>query len=198
MNFVKVIDPESGRTVEIPETELAPGMVKVAIAGTGESYFKDANAIKPGTPDRTPLPDWFPSLATKVLEALGSVGKSKFPTETWITGFSADAHPVCELAIWMGIAATLSEMTHGLKDSIPVQTDIFHAILEVANNGFSSALQTYNPARISKARARSVMERARDASAEELVAFWFERVDERTLELFVEEWKRQQADKKSL
>ena len=109
---VKVYDFETEQVSEIPESELAPGMVIAEVEGVGRVWIEAAKLKRTATFRHPPFSDEARAfLSANIRDKLNEV----FPMtlEQWEEGFRRDANPEREIALWFHVARVYE---HCLKE----------------------------------------------------------------------------------
>lgn len=176
---------------KIPASELAPGMVQANVEGVGTVYVSgpemDALAKAAGPGPMKELPDGFDRIAEATLNIIGPC-LPWMDKKAWLEGFALDAHPVRELVGWMKVAFVFHELTVGRSEGPEVQRDVFSVCANTLTNG-EQALETVQLSRISKARAKTCMQRMLEvmhgSNMGEYSQFWADQLDEDDVDVLV-------------
>ena len=175
--LVRIFDLETEELSEIPASELAPGMVRASLPDVGEVFVSAEQLRRVARTKSKPLPDGFASAAGAVWQLLEKRLSLWASSQTsWIAGFEKETHPTRELLIWMRLGVVYWEMSHGEADSEDVCHEVYRVLVSAMNNR-EHALETVELARLSRARAHSVVEKFGAITAEEILQFWCNRVD---------------------
>ena len=139
-----------------------------------------AGKIHPGTGATKALPEGFDRIAGATLAVFKPYFRG-MDEKGWLKGFALDAHPVRELVGWMKVAFVFHQLTHGGTDAPEIQQDLFTVCSVTLTNG-EQALDTVQLSRISKARAKTCMQRMLEvmqgADSKEFSQFWADQLDD--------------------
>lgn len=175
--IVRIFDFETEKVSEIPAAELAPGMVRAKLPDIGEVFVSAEQLRRVVQTERKPLPEGFASVARAVWQLLEKRLSSWAGSQTeWIAEFEKEGHPARELLLWMRLGMVYAAMTHDQTDSEEVCHEVYRVLVSAMNNR-EHALETVELRRLSRARARKIVERFGALTAEEMLQFWGDRVD---------------------
>lgn len=133
---VKFHDIDTGKTVEVPASELASTSVGANVRGVGEVWI-DGDRIKSPPLRHGRLPG-------KTLEAIRRIAGTLadvYPRtiEQWEDAFRRDADPEREVAIWTHVAATFRKCTEGKPLSLGQRKEFLRVILAYSMSPDGSA-----------------------------------------------------------
>jgi len=157
MKFVKILDHNTDKITEIPEMELAPGMIQVQLQEAGEVVWADPSAFKQNQEYlHPPFDDETKAVIAKIQSAVEEV----FPmsVERWEDGFRRDEHPEREIVIWLRAAMLYQDMLENRDFSLDERKDIFRVFTVCMNSSQEQVREVLDIKCISKELAEEIIE----------------------------------------
>ena len=125
MNLVRVYDFDSKRVSEIPEAELAPGMIQAQLDGVGLVWIRAAR-VKTGPIRHPPFSEELRGLLREIRTTFDEVYPKSL--EDWEDGFRRDANAEQEIAAWYYAARKYQQCLRGQNYSLPQRQEVFAII----------------------------------------------------------------------
>jgi hypothetical protein len=163
MKIIKLYDFDTQLVTEIPMSELAPGYIRVTVAGVGEVFVRSDSAKESEVFRHPPLDAGL----KKLMRDFSKLFRDVYPrtSEQWEDGFRRDTHPEREIEIWANIGGAFNHFTRGKKLNIHEKRDVFGIIMSCFNNGPDAALECYQPEALSRATAQQIVSQLREGKA---------------------------------
>ena len=128
---VTVYDPDTESYTEVPESELAPGMIQVKIKGHEGLVWIEPSELKQSEYRHPPFTGPRREKIAKIQSAFPEIYDNSY--EFWEDGFRRDENPDNEIKIWLHIATVYSEFASG--KSLEYRDELFRLVLACSNSG---------------------------------------------------------------
>lgn len=152
---VPFLDP-SERVIQIPPSELQPGMLHVQIQGQGRVWAR-ADQIQESTAvPHPPFDDHDRAYIRQIQAAFAEHRPLSF--EEWEEGFRCDAHPQQEIAIWLFAAEVYKAFTDN-EPSSQKRRDVYRVILTCLTTSPDTFWDVLKLEALSRAEAEQVAKR---------------------------------------
>ncbi len=147
----------SGRVLQIPLSELQPGMVQMRIKGREGLVWVRADHLKPGSEIRhPPFDEGARAYIRRIQEAFAEQHPLSF--EEWEDGFRRDANPEEEIAIWSH-AANVYRAFADNEVSPERRKDIYRVIVTCLTASPDTVWRVLKPEVLNRPEAEEVVKR---------------------------------------
>jgi hypothetical protein len=148
-----IYDPDTKSFVEIPESELAPGMIRAQVEGHEGVVWIELGKLKQADYQHAPfIGDRRDKVAT-IQAVFPEVYDKSY--EFWEDGFRRDANPDKEIGIWLHIAEVYS--TFAPNRPVEYRSELFQLVLACSNSGRDQIKIVFQPALISSNEVEEVV-----------------------------------------
>jgi hypothetical protein len=153
--MVTVWDKSADTFQSIPKCELAPGMIRMNLEGTGEVWIRQdqLEGIQQGEYQSAPFGPEFREFFVTIKEAFDPYF---FQTlEKWEDGFRRDRNPEREIAMWLVAAETMREFAPG--HPTPRNLEVFQLLTNAMNNGSDGAKLTFQAEHLTNEEVNQIL-----------------------------------------
>lgn len=156
METVRFYDSDTGKVVNIPAAELAPGAVQAQVSGIDGVVWLLAEKLKINEFQHPPFGENVRAYIRRIQEAFAEHRPLSF--EEWEDGFRRDLDPGPEIGIWHHAATVYTELS--ADESSPERRKaICDCIFSCMLASPDTIWRVYQPSGISKAEAQAVIDR---------------------------------------
>src|SRR5687767_13446727 len=124
---VKVYDLATQQVREIPEAELAPGMVLADVTGVGRVWIEAAKMKQAEKYRHPPFDEEIRAYFHELKEALDEVCPRTI--EEWEHGFRLDNDPASEIALWLHMAKVYRTYIEDHHCSAEQRREVFRTVI---------------------------------------------------------------------
>jgi hypothetical protein len=160
---VPFFDVDSGRIVQIPASELRPGVVQARMQGIEGLVWVLPDQLKQGPVIHPPFEEDVRAYIRQIQEAFAEQRALSF--DEWEDGFRRDAHPEREIALWSQAAVVYTALV-GRESSAERRRDLYRCIVACLTTGPDAVWHVLKPEVLSRAEAEQVVNRFFGKSAE--------------------------------
>ncbi len=128
---VTLYDPETETFTDIPESELAPGMMRVELEGRDGVVWVEIGKLTHSEYQHSPFGAERRDLIEIIQESFPGVYDKSY--KFWEDGFRRDANPDNEIRIWLHIAEIYSKFAKGKP--LEYRGELFSLVLACSNCG---------------------------------------------------------------
>ncbi len=140
--FVKVFDFDTKTVTTIPAAELAPGMIRIRLAGSDEIYWAKASKA-PVAKNQHWHPPFSGELKEKIVFVQRALNDVYFQTfEYWEDGFRRDIHAKQEIEIWFRVAMLYSSFVESHNLSREQKQEAFSVLGACLNGTRNTVFET--------------------------------------------------------
>jgi len=161
---VPFYDVESGRVVQIPASELPPGVVQARIEGVEGLVWLLPDQLKQGDVLQAPFDQGIQAYIRQIQEAFAEHRSLSF--DEWEAGFRRDANPEREIAIWSH-AADIYTAFAGSEPSARRRKDMYRCIVACLTSGPAGVWHVLRQEVLSRAEAEQIVDRFFGKSADQ-------------------------------
>ncbi len=161
--FVKVVDPISGGTKDIPTSELAPGMSYVLAGGSDQPVWLDGSRFVQGPHRHPPFSGEDRAQILFLQESLSDVHPMSF--DAWEDGFRRDLNPDQEIAVWVRAARCLQNFAPHQGASPEKRQEAFTILVACMNGTPETVLELLPRDILDKANGQKLVDSFFDAKA---------------------------------
>jgi hypothetical protein len=154
MRTVTVYDVETESFTTIPESELAPGMVRAQIKGREGVVWIDPSQLKQAEFRHPPFEGTRRENVVRIQSAFPDVYEKPF--EFWEEGFRRDTNPDREIAIWMHIAEVYRKHSGGRP--LEYRNELFSLLTTCSTADPQSIHSVFEPQTLNREAVESVCE----------------------------------------
>ena len=151
--FVTIYDFDTRTCTKIPQSELAPGMIRADVEGIGIVWV-DPNQLKQGENyNHPPFTGERRDSVLRLVDAFPNVYERSY--DFWEDGFRRDANPDKEIAVWLHIAETYG--SHSSARPVEEQSEVFSLVVACSNADASTISSVFSRVLISEADFHSIV-----------------------------------------
>jgi hypothetical protein len=154
---VRVYEPDTGSLSEIPEEELAPGMIQIRVDGIEGEVWADASQLRPSEYRHPPFTEKDRDYLRAIKQKLDEV--YPLSLEEWEDGFRRDQNPEREIAIWLFVAERYAEQVEGRALDPAQKREIFRVLVSCTNSPRESVLSVTQLDALTQEEAQKVVDR---------------------------------------
>ncbi|VTR94543.1 Uncharacterized protein OS=Pedosphaera parvula (strain Ellin514) GN=Cflav_PD1614 PE=4 SV=1 [Gemmata massiliana] len=154
--MVPFFDPDVGRVVRIPASELRPGTMQVRLQGTDEVVWVLAEQVEPGDIKHGEFDEGVRDFIRSIQAAFTEPHPLSF--EEWEDGFRRDANPEQEIARWWHAANVYTAFTAEEPDAAR-RYDVYRCVITCLANDRSAVWYVLRPEALRRAEAERVVDR---------------------------------------
>jgi hypothetical protein len=154
--MVSFLDVENGRVVQIPASELLPGVVQVKLRGHEGLVWALPSQLKPGPIKHPEFDEGIREYIRQIQAAFAEHRPSSF--EEWEDGFRRDTNPEREIALWSHAANVYTEFA-GDEPSAERRGDVYLCISACLVAGPEDVWRVLRPEVLSRPEAQKVVDR---------------------------------------
>jgi len=136
-----IYDPDSKSFHEIPESELAPGMIRAQVEGREGIVWIEPGKLKQADFQHPPFIGERRDKVAQVQAAFPEVYDKSY--EFWEDGFRRDTNPDKEIGIWLHIAETYSAFASDHPREY--RGELFRLVLACSNSGRDQLKHVFEP-----------------------------------------------------
>lgn len=153
---VPYYDIKTKKIVQIPASELAPGLVQVRFQGSDQVVWADLEQLKL-SPIRHPP---FDEKITKAIEEIEKIFREVHPLSVveWANGFRRDLDPVKEIVIWL-YAGKVYTFFAEKEPSGDRRKEIFAIIVNCMNTSYDSIRHVLPPLSMNAEEVQKVVDK---------------------------------------
>jgi hypothetical protein len=160
--MVRFYDVGSRRVVQIPASELRPGVVQAQVQGIEGLVWLLPDQLKQGELRHGPFGEDIKSYIRQIHEAFGEHRPISF--EEWEDGFRRDANPEREIALWCHAADVYTAFTSA-EPSAERRRDVYRCIVACLTTGPETVWHVFKPSVLSRVEAEQVIHRFFDKNS---------------------------------
>jgi hypothetical protein len=154
--MVPFYDVESGRVVQIPASELRPGVVQAQVQGIEGLVWLLPDQLKQGAIKHPEFDEGIRDYIRQIHAAFAEQRSLSF--EEWEDGFRRDANPEREVAIWSHAADVYTAFA-GAEPSAERRRDMYRCIVACLTSGPDVVWHVLKPEVLSRPEAQQVVNR---------------------------------------
>ena len=153
--MARVYDFKTRELYQIPDAELAPGMIEARVHGIDGTVWVEASQLRRGEPKYFQ----FGEDLREDIRAITAVFDEVYPQslEEWEDGFRRDAHPKREIDLWLHMADVFSMATEGKSLTLQQKRDYFRVIVACSNASRDKVLYVAKREVISREKAEEIV-----------------------------------------
>ena len=136
-----IYDPDSKSFHEIPESELAPGMVRSQVEGREGVVWIDPGKLKVSDYQHPPFTGERRDKIAQIQAAFPEVYDKSY--EFWEDGFRRDTNPDREIGIWLHVADVYSAFA--ANQPLGYRSELFRLVLACSNSGRDQLKNVFEP-----------------------------------------------------
>ena len=152
METVTVYDPESRVYTDIPEAELAPGMVRAKVEGREGEVWIEPSKLKQAEYQHPPFEGATRDQIVAIQNSFSGVYEKSY--EFWEDGFRRDTNPDSEIAVWLRISEVYRR--HGEDKPQAFREDLFSLVIACSNSDPQRIEIVFEPKVLSQEEVRSI------------------------------------------
>ena len=153
--MARVYDVETRSLYQIPDAELAPGMLQTRVQGIDGTVWVDASQLRRGEPKYFQ----FGEDLRDDIRAIKATFDEVYPQslEEWEDGFRRDADPKREIDLWLHMANVFDRATEGKPLTLEQKRDYFRVIVACSNASCDKVLYVAKREVISREEAQDIV-----------------------------------------
>ena len=140
-----IYDPDTKEYTEIPESELAPGMVRVQIKGREGVVWVEPGKLHHSDYRHPPFTGERREKVARIQASFPEIYDKSY--EVWEDGFRRDTNPDNEIALWLHIGEVYS--TFAKDRSLEYRHELFSLVIACSNSGRDQLKIIFEPVAIS-------------------------------------------------
>jgi hypothetical protein len=154
--MVPFLDPEIGRVVQIPASELRPGAVRVHLQNTNEVVWVLAEQLRVSEIKHPEFEEEIREYIRQIQDAFAEHRPLSF--EEWEEGFRRDNNPEREIALWLHTADVYTAFADDEPD-VGRRDEIYACIIACLTTGRDAVWHVFQPKFLSRAEAEQIVSR---------------------------------------
>jgi len=154
--MVPFFDVASRRVVQIPASELRPGVVQARIQGIEGLVWLLPDQLLPGEVKHPPFDEGVRAYIRQIREAFAEHRPLSF--EEWEDGFRRDNNPDREIALWSHASDVYTAFAAG-EPSAGRRRDVYRCVVACLTTGPDAVWHVLKPEVLSRAEAEQVVNR---------------------------------------
>ena len=153
--MARVYDIETRNVYQIPDAELAPGMLQARIQGIEGTVWVDASQLRRGEPKFFQFGEDLRDNIRAIKATFDEVSPQSL--EEWEDGFRRDADPKREIDLWLHMADVFDRATEEKSLTLEQKRDYFRVIVACSNAPRDQVLFVADRKVISRSEAEQVV-----------------------------------------